>query len=219
MHIIPRINFICKTGIVQQKNLPDIEKALLEKACIIDIKEASWSAFPYTPGVCCRIAFDENHLYLRYEVREQAVLAINTKPNDPVCQDSCVEFFFIPPGADSYINFESNCIGTVLLGNGKERSGRIPADPAVIHSILIQSTLGTTPFSEKKGDFSWSLTAVIPISVYMPGQTNKSGGIYKANFYKCGDNLTVPHYVSWNRINTPEPDFHRPEFFAPLQLA
>ena len=39
-----------------------------------------------------------------------------------------------------------------------------------------------------------------------------------ANFYKCGDDLTVPHFVSWNPIKTEKPDFHRPEFFGKLKF-
>ena len=35
----------------------------------------------------------------------------------------------------------------------------------------------------------------------------------RGNFYKCGDGLPVPHFVSWAPIDTPNPDFHRPEFF------
>ena len=34
------------------------------------------------------------------------------------------------------------------------------------------------------------------------------------NLYKCGDNLSHPHFLSWQPIDTPQPDFHRPEFFA-----
>lgn len=41
----------------------------------------------------------------------------------------------------------------------------------------------------------------------------------KANFYKCGDGLTVPHYLSWSPIVTEKPDFHRPEFFNQIKLA
>ena len=39
-----------------------------------------------------------------------------------------------------------------------------------------------------------------------------------ANFYKCADLTSTPHFLSWAPIDTPEPDFHRPEFFAPITL-
>ena len=38
----------------------------------------------------------------------------------------------------------------------------------------------------------------------------------RANFYKCGDELDKPHYLSWNPINLEKPNFHCPEFFGTL---
>ena len=38
----------------------------------------------------------------------------------------------------------------------------------------------------------------------------------KANFYKCGDRLKQQHYLSWNPIDLPRPNFHCPEFFGEL---
>lgn len=46
----------------------------------------------------------------------------------------------------------------------------------------------------------------------MDGQT------IKANFYKCGDELQTPHFLSWNPINIEKPDFHRPDFFGSLEF-
>ncbi len=40
-----------------------------------------------------------------------------------------------------------------------------------------------------------------------------------ANFYKCGDKLTVPHFVTWNSIGTNKPDFHQPKFFGELYFS
>jgi hypothetical protein len=49
-------------------------------------------------------------------------------------------------------------------------------------------------------------------------QDFSSGKRMKGNFQKCGDKTKFPHYGSWNRIDTPEPDFHRPEYFGDLIL-
>ena len=40
----------------------------------------------------------------------------------------------------------------------------------------------------------------------------------KANFYKCGDELQTPHFLSWNPIQIEQPDFHRPDFFGTLEF-
>ena len=42
--------------------------------------------------------------------------------------------------------------------------------------------------------------------------------ISSANFYKCGDDTTKPHYISWNPVKSINPDFHRPEHFGILNF-
>ena len=44
------------------------------------------------------------------------------------------------------------------------------------------------------------------------------GKIFRANFYKCGDKLTVSHYVTWNLMGTKKPDYHQPEHFGLLKF-
>ena len=41
-------------------------------------------------------------------------------------------------------------------------------------------------------------------------------GTLKANVYKCGDKTEHPHYLAWNRVEAPAPDFHRPECFGEM---
>ena len=40
----------------------------------------------------------------------------------------------------------------------------------------------------------------------------------RVNFYKCADKTKRPHFVSWQPIDLPNPDFHCPEFFGELTL-
>ena len=39
-----------------------------------------------------------------------------------------------------------------------------------------------------------------------------------ANFYKCGDDLPEPHFVSWNKIEAPTPNFHLPKYFGEIEF-
>ena len=41
-----------------------------------------------------------------------------------------------------------------------------------------------------------------------------NGKTMRANFYKCGDLLQTPHFLSWAPIDLPQPKFHCPEFFG-----
>ncbi len=40
----------------------------------------------------------------------------------------------------------------------------------------------------------------------------------RGNFYKCGDETPQPHYISWNPIDMPTPNFHVPQFFGTLEF-
>ena len=63
----------------------------------------------------------------------------------------------------------------------------------------------------------WGLDLLIPAAAlwHNPGLDFK--GLHaRGNFYKCGDGLKVPHYVTWAPIATEKPDYHRPEFFGEL---
>lgn len=61
------------------------------------------------------------------------------------------------------------------------------------------------------------MTIIIPTEILVHEKNLQLSGLEaKANFYKCGDNTSKPHYLSWNPIGTESPDFHRPDFFGNL---
>ena len=79
--------------------------------------------------------------------------------------------------------------------------------------------MGEQPFEEKSGKFEWEMVIVIPATIFTYNEGfNFSNLIANANFYKCGDDTTKPHYLSWNPVKTENPDFHRPEFFGTLNF-
>jgi hypothetical protein len=47
----------------------------------------------------------------------------------------------------------------------------------------------------------------------------EAGATLCANFYKCGDELSVPHYISWAPIEAEKPNFHRPDCFGKMVLS
>ncbi len=180
----------------------------------------NWLDYPYQPIVEFTSVWSENAIYLFYHVKEEYIMAKTHLDNGPVWKDSCVEFF-ISPGTDGfYYNFEFNCIGTCLLAYGKSRAKREFAGPDILPLIKRVSSLGNKTFEEIKGDHEWDLFVEIPAVAFFkhPGfKFHKS--LMKANFYKCGDGLSNPHYLSWSPVNTSEPDYHRPEFFGEVILS
>lgn len=174
-----------------------------------------WSAYPYKPVVRFGIAHTGRSVCVKYRVEERAVIAEKTETNTQVSEDSCVELFLAPVGDGLYYNFEWNCIGTCLAGVGSERHGRELLDPREIEKIRRFSTLGGLPFGERTGRFEWSLIAVVPVfTLHRHSIADLTGTTATGNLFKCGDHLTTPHYVTWNPIESPGPDYHRPEQFG-----
>jgi hypothetical protein len=179
----------------------------------------NWPAqFPYKPDCKFKIARSSQSLFIHFNVKEKNVRALYSTDQQPVWEDSCVEFFCKLPEQEHYYNFEFNCIGTCLATRRKGRELDIQSLPEQkMKSIKRYASLGNEPFNEQTGHFEWELTVEIPFDVMEipPGNLPET---IRANFYKCGDSTAVPHYLSWSHIATEAPDFHRPEFFGEISL-
>jgi hypothetical protein len=209
-----------KISIKDSLSFDNVSTILEKNAPLNKVNWLEWKEFPYQPEVQFRIAHDDSLLFLKYYVKEEHVLARRTDPNSAVHRDSCVEFFVDPIQNGNYYNFEFNCIGTTHLAYGPRRGERtfIPAE-LIENEIKTWSTLGKASFEEKSGMFEWEMVVVIPSSIFTYNKDlNFSKLVSNANFYKCGDDTTKRHYLSWNPVKTPNPDFHRPEYFGILNF-
>ena len=91
--------------------------------------------------------------------------------------------------------------------------------PETMAQVKRWASLGREPFGARAEQTAWELALVIPATVFSKYPIClEEGGRLRANFYKCGDDLPVPHFVSWNPITTEKPNFHRPECFGELVL-
>ena len=214
MITVRKIGFPCKKPPV----------ALVEKmldSCKVQFNQidiVNWKSFPYKPDVKFRIAYSKEEIYLQYIVKEKYIRAFYTKDEgSKPYQDSCVEFFIIP-GLDSiYYNLELNCIGTGTFAGGANRKDRTRFNSDVTSLIRRSSSLGKEGFDTKEGNYEWTITIVLPISLFSLSEFPAlEGRVVKANFYKCGDELPERHYLSWNPILLDSPNFHSPEYFGEL---
>ncbi|MFM1877702.1 MAG: hypothetical protein RLZZ241_568 [Bacteroidota bacterium] len=207
-----------KISPIQKVSFISISEALENAASLQTIGVQNWEAFDYIPKVNFRIAHDTNTLYLKFYVTENHILAQHTQTNASTHRDSCVEFFIDPDQSGGYYNFEFNCIGTIHLAYGPDRNARQFVDPNLIkEAIFIESTLGNAPFAEQSGTFEWEMAVAINAKAFaLTPELVFNSLIAKANFYKCGDDTQIPHYISWSNIGTERPDFHRPEYFGTL---
>ena len=128
-----------------------------------------------------------------------------------------MEFFVSPEGNLDYYNFECTCTGKLLLAWHPADAPKEPACKAVLDSVERTPSLGTAPFELRMGEHSWSVIEVIPATaLFRSGVESFDSKEMTANFYKCGDELPTPHFLSWNPIKWEGPSFHRPEQFGKL---
>ena len=200
----------------------EIEKAFAKHD--IDFSEIStnnWpDRFPYSPNVKFRIAHSGEEIYIQFVVRELYPKAVFTQDEGAKpFKDSCVEFFMIPSDKDSiYYNLEMNCLGYGTFAGGAERTNRTRFGEDVLSKIRRYSSFDGQPVDIDDGKLhEWSLILAIPVEIYSLSEVAPlSGRCIRANFYKCGDETKVPHYLSWNPIGTERPNFHTPDYFGTI---
>lgn len=212
--------FVKKINLSDKKKVKLAEAAhLLENQAIIhSVNQLNWEDYSYQPNVQFRIAHTGDEIWLKFYVKEKYIRAQETRTNGDVYKDSTVEFF-ISPDENNYYNFEFSCIGTIHLAYGPGRDNRKFVPVETVEKIDISSTLGSQPFTEKTGNFEWEMAIRIPIECFIYSDIETFNGLKaKGNFYKCGDETSVPHFVTWNPVKTDQPDYHRPEYFGKIKF-
>lgn len=179
-----------------------------EKAEIAYIDKVNWKEYPNIPNTTGRILHSDYGLHVLMQTDEQPLLARYTAQNSEVCCDSCMELFISPNCDDKrYLNFEFNPFGTMYLGVRTSRFDcEFPKESKEYFEV--QSFV-----DEKR----WMLQFTIPFE-FIDKIFGKHTNNMRANMYKCTEDGQVEHYASLFRIDTPEADFHRPEFFGEFIL-
>lgn len=217
---IPRLDSADRLGRVNDP-FGDERRRAMRLLAGFELSHVLWKPRPAGMRVVVRAAHVAGNLLLLYSVVERAVRAKHPHDQDPVYTDSCVEFFVSAAPGEPYYNLEWNAIGTMLAACGRSRHDRIRLSPDTLSRVERYPTLGREVFELRIGPLiSWELLLVIPLDVIglAGGAVPPSGRVVRANVCKCGDELPEPHYLSWAPIDTPTPDFHRPEFFRPMRL-
>lgn len=189
-----------------QQNINKYETAFIDNVQWLDVEYKSYAI----------IGNNEKEIYVKMVSMEENIVASHTQQNSSVCEDSCLEFFFSPlEQEDDYFNFELNPIGTIHIAYGPSRFDRLLITDEDKTYFEIESSI----FQNEDGSRGWSVEFKIQyefISKYKKNFIYKKSFVGKCNFYKCGDKTPKQHYLTWSKVETQSPDFHRPEFFSPI---
>ena len=186
-------------------------------------KTNNWNDIPVAPidtrlwtpevdiSATAQVCYDADALYVRLTAKEKDIRAEETGSLGMPCVDSCLEFFFSPEEGDGrYFNIEFNPAKCMYIGFGSDRydSARIlPAPSANINPSVIRT--------EEGWEITYQITTAF-IKKFFPNFAPTQGKKMRGNFYKCGELTPIKHFFSWNPVEVPTPDFHRPEFFGEL---
>ncbi len=175
------------------------------------------------PNTRLKMVYDDQSLIFIFHVQDQFVRAVANKHQDAVYKDSCVEFFFTPGTdiAEGYFNLEMNCSGKVLFHFQKTpRTDSVQVSEVDIQKMKIAHGLPDRVEPEIEQPTVWTVECRLPIAMlqtYFPNlQTPAPGVRWKANFQKCADESSHPHWLTWAKIDRSTPDFHQPESFGTL---
>ncbi|MCF7838898.1 MAG: carbohydrate-binding family 9-like protein [Candidatus Marinimicrobia bacterium] len=182
----------------------------------------------HRPRTRARLLYDDTRLFVIFHVADHYVRAVAREYQDMVCWDSCVEFFVQPRGTGGYFNFEVSANGHLLLYYIREGinpdgqlNNREPVPPEAVRDLTIHHSLPDRIEPERVGPCEWTIEYAIPLALfarYTGPVTPLTGQTWRANFYKCGDRTSQPHWGMWAPVQTGN-SFHQPRFFGWLRFA
>ncbi len=188
-----------------------------DDAGIGSVSLSPWN-YPAAPETVFRVIRSDDAFSVLLRCYEKDPVARIGKKHGPVCNDSCMEFFFSPSPdcSNGYFNFEVNANPTYLFDYGPDSGdGRFHIDWDD-GDLSVRSTRG----EDEKGAF-WQVTFRIPFELirrFAPDAALSDGDVIRANVYKCGKTDQTEHYSCWSRVGTDGPNFHTPEFFGEFVL-
>jgi hypothetical protein len=203
----------------------DWDRPQWQQANTLEVANFPWEDSGHHPRTQARLLYTNTALAIIFRVEDHYVRAVAEKFQDNVCTDSCVEFF-VSPRADSlaYFNFEVNCGGTMLLHSCPDPKKPDPGKASNVSdadgdTIQIAHSLPKIVEPEITEPTTWTVEYHLPFALfvsYLNAENPTPGSQWRANFYKCADKTSHPHWGSWAPVEVPRPNFHQPTFFQPI---
>lgn len=175
-----------------------------------------WDSNGYCPDVRYVLDMNETGFTMHITVPEANPRREMTQNFQPVCLDSCVEWFvnFMPERNERYFNFEMNALGTINVSFRKNRQDTET-------QYLSEEDIASLNIQPAVFEKHWELYYEVPFTLikkYIPGYWFEEGMTIRANFYKCGGKTEFVHHGVWKTIPVEKPDFHMPQYFGEIIL-
>lgn len=176
------------------------------------------------PVTHCKLLHDAARLYGLFRVRDRYVRCLHREFQGEVYKDSCVEVFVQPKPGGGYFNLEFNCGGAVRASYVTDPTRVDGALKAFVPLTAEQGALVDVFHSlparidpETDEPVTWYLEFSLPFALlesYVGPVGKLAGQVWRANFFKCGDATSHPHWAAWAPLS--QRNFHTPESFGRL---
>jgi hypothetical protein len=157
-----------------------------------------------------RIGLRGKDLCVRFDGRDDGVVATYTGRDDPLWREDVFEVFLAPGDPPAvYYEFEVNPLGTLF-------DARIESPDLRRESMRIDIAWNCPGLEARvtRSGRRWSALLRIPLDALAGGAPPRS---WRANFYRI-DRGAVDEYSAWSPTLADPPDFHVPEKFGTLRL-
>lgn len=222
-----KLTYTIKHAEVVPKLKGDWDGPAWKNAPVLTVSHFSKLGSGHKPKTQAKVVYTEQGLYVHFRVEDRYVRSIATEYRGKVWEDACVEFFVQPRLGRGYFNFEINCGGTMLLSYHEDKQwkgkplragGGVPIELA--NRVIIWHSMPNIVEPEQKEPTTWQVEYFIPytlLEAYLGSLGDVGGQVWRANFYKCAENNSHPHWGSWALM--PEgSDFHSPQYFSDIKF-
>jgi Carbohydrate-binding family 9 len=179
----------------------------------------------HRPLVQVKLMYDDRSIHVFFKVNDRYVRSTSSGYLNRVCNDSCVEWFVQLRPDKGYHTFEINCGGSLYSKYVEDperqsdktlrKSTFLPHE--LFRQVSIFHSMPAIVEPEIIGPTEWLIELNVPLCIfeYFVGPIGRlSGQEWRANFNKCGDQTSHPHWATWSPIT--EKNFHRPQEFGKL---
>jgi hypothetical protein len=193
----------------------------------INIEEFLKIGSDFRPKAYVKAVYNRDGIYFLYKTEDKYVRCVNTGFQAKTCADSCAEIFLRPkPDADfdrrGYFNFEINCGGAMRflynkIDKDEQRVSIIEMTRKEQEKMQVYHSLPCIVEPEIKKETTWYIGLYVPFEImehYVGRLRPAAGKRWHANFYKCGDKTSHPHYGCWTRVDGST--FHAPHCFGTI---
>jgi hypothetical protein len=160
------------------------------------------------PKAWGELFYDSEAIHVKLCAYEWPLSVRSWEDGGEVWEDSCLELFIRPDQDERYMNIEINPLGAMIIGLGRGREDRedlLELKPRLRPCVTVEPCEGR-----------WSVSFYLPFMVLWEMYGQPAGPLFWANLFKCGG--LTENYGMWRGVRSPQPDFHRPEYFGALVL-